>query len=253
MPAISDSKLIDNSTVDESLVQAKKLVEQLESGNIQQADVIISELYKIREHDMFMEIGKLTRDLHETINEFIGDTRLKSITNKDMTDARHDLKHVIGLTEEAANQTLTAVEHSMPLIGNLSERAAILRKLLQIHMSDSTNNNGLEFINTKLNVFFDTIVNDLKDVHTDMNTVLIAQGYQDITGQIIQRVSKMVQDVEQSLVGILQINSHHMLQKDKKDVVKNDTGFGPSVPRDSKADVVKSQDDVDELLSTLGF
>jgi chemotaxis protein CheZ len=253
MHGINRIPLIKRTTATECLTQARELVNQLESGNMQQADIIMSQLCSIRENDLYMEIGKLTRDLHETINEFTGDTRLKTITNKEMTTARHDLKHVIGLTEEAANQTLTAIEHSMPLLGTLSKRAIRLRELLNTHISESTNNNGFEFIATELDAYFDKVVDDLKSVNEDMNTALMAQAYQDITGQIIQRVSTMVQDVEHSLVGILQVNSHHMNQYELKEVVKNNAGYGPSVPGDSNSDSLQSQDDVDELLSTLGF
>ena len=86
-----------------------------------------------------------------------------------------------------------------------------------------------------------------------MNTIVVAQGYQDLSGQIIQRVSKMVQDVEGSLVGILKISSHYAAEDKSNDVVKNNAGYGPAVPGLDKGEVMKSQDDVDDLLSTLGF
>lgn len=253
MQSIESVTLNNDSTVSESLLQAKELVNQLELGNIEKADIIISDLCKIRENDLYQEIGKLTRDLHETMNDLSGDTRLRTITNKEMTDARHDLDHVIGLTEESANKTLTAIEHSMPLLDTLSERAMQLRKLLQTQINESANSAAPGFIAAELDAYFDMVISDTKSVHNDMNSVLVAQGYQDITGQIIQRVSKMVQDVEQSLVGILQVNSHNINQNEQNKEVKNNAGYGPSVPGDGNADVMQNQDDVDELLSTLGF
>ena len=93
--------LIGSSTATESLIRAKELVNQLELGNIEQADSIISEICKTRENDLFQDIGKLTRELHQSISEFGGDSPLNLITNKEMTDARHDLKYVVGLTEQS--------------------------------------------------------------------------------------------------------------------------------------------------------
>lgn len=253
MQSSTNAMLINDSTVAESLVQAKELVSQLELGDIKQADIIINEICKTRENDLFQEIGKLTRDLHETINEFAGDSRLNDITNKEMTDARQDLNHVIGLTEQAANQTLTAVEHSMPLLDMLSERAVYLKELLQTQVNGSEEDNEPGFIVAELDAYFDMVVVEMKTINKDMNTVLMAQSYQDITGQIIQRVSKMVHDVEKSLIGILQINSHHIRDDDQIDAAKNNAGHGPAVPGVNDGDVMNNQDDVDDLLSTLGF
>jgi len=253
MQNINNVTLISDATKADNLQQAKELVKHLELGNIEQADLIIYEFCQTRENDIFQELGKLTREVHETINDLGSDARLNSIMHEEMPDARHNLNHVIDLTEDAANKTLTAIEHSVPLLDGLSERTIHLKKILQGHIKKLVEDNRLTFIEAELEAYLDKVSIDIKSINKDMNTVLVAQGFQDISGQIIQRVSKMVQDVEHSLIGILKINSQYVNQNEQKEVVKDNSGYGPSVPGIAKGEVMKNQDDVDDLLSTLGF
>ncbi len=247
-----------DSMLSENLKQAKQLVIHLEAGDSCQADLVINELCLSRENKLFQDLGKLTRDLHETISDISDDTRLKDIMHNEMPDAKHNLDHVIQLTEDAANQTLTAVEQSSPVLADLSERAVYLQRLLQGHMKKLNNNNRLSFIEEELEGFLDKVHNDIKHVNKNMNTILMAQGYQDISGQIIQRVGTMLQHVEHSLIDILKINSNSMSSDSKSNTDDNDndknrTGYGPAVPATKTDDVLNNQDDVDDLLSTLGF
>ncbi len=241
------------SMLSENLKQAKQLVKHLEAGDTGQADLVINELCLSREKNIFQDLGRLTRELHETINHIGDDARLKDIMHNEMPDAKHNLDHVIELTEDAANQTLSAVEQSGPVLDDLSERAVYLQRLLQGHMKKLNDNNELSFIEEELEGFLDKVRVDIKHVNKNMNTILMAQAYQDISGQIIQRVGKMLQDVEHSLIDILRINSSSASQRSSNDADKNRTGYGPAVPATKTDDVLNNQDDVDDLLSTLGF
>ncbi len=253
MQDATNAALSGDSVLSENLKQAKQLVRHLEAGDIDQADIIIGVLCTSRENNIFQDLGKLTRELHETINDIGGDTRLHDIMHNEMPDARHNLNHVIELTENAANQTLTAIENCTPVLDNLSDRATYLHRLLQGHMKKLDQNNEISFIEEELEGFLDKVRVDIKHINKDLSTILIAQGFQDISGQIIQRVRKMVQDVEHSLISILQVNSHGKVDEEKNDAIKNRTGHGPAIPGIKKDDVLDGQDEVDDLLSTLGF
>ena len=101
--------------------------------------------------------------------------------------------------------------------------------------------------------FLDMLCIEVETINKNMNSIVVAQGFQDISGQIIQRVSKMVQDVENSLVSILKVSS--CCNHDNSDYIEadNNAGYGPAIPTMKKDDVVNDQDEVDDLLSTLGF
>ncbi len=119
--------MANNTFPPESLQQARALVSSLEAGNEADVNQLLDTLGKLRESSLFHELGKLTRELHETINSFHLDARIADLTQKDIPDAKERLNYVITMTEQAANRTLDAVEQSLPLSTQLQERAAGLR------------------------------------------------------------------------------------------------------------------------------
>ena len=93
----------------------------------------------------------------------------------------------------------------------------------------------------------------LQAVQAGLNEILLAQGYQDITGQIIRRVIDLVQDLEVGMVEVIRISGGKI--KPAADGAVEEELLGPVVPGidDKKGDVASSQDDVDDLLSSMGF
>lgn len=209
----------------------------------------------MRENDLFQDVGRLTRELHEKINGFSCDDRLQHIMTDDMPDARERLNFVIKSTEESAHNTLTAVEHGMPIVEGMSKRAQTIQQEWQEFLKHPSDVAAFRNLAAELDQYLDQVVDDAKAVHGDMSSVLMAQGYQDTTGQIIQRVIKLVQDVEQSLVGLIRVTASHTNTTNNNSVKKEDDrkGHGPVVPGVTRGEVLNNQDDVDSLLSELGF
>ena len=92
------------------LEQARALVSELESGNADAAEQLIDELGRVREQNLFRELGKMTRQLHDALNSFAVDSRIISMAESEIPDAKARLNHVITMTEDSANRTLAAVE-----------------------------------------------------------------------------------------------------------------------------------------------
>ena len=105
-----------------SLEQAKSLVEFLETGQQDKADALIAEIQNPTNSELFAEIGKLTRQLHDSLNNFQLDSRLNDLANADIPDAKERLNYVITRTEEAANKTMDVVESIFPVVDNLAEQ-----------------------------------------------------------------------------------------------------------------------------------
>jgi chemotaxis protein CheZ len=88
----------------------------------------------------------------------------------------------------------------------------------------------------------------------------MAQDFQDLTGQVIRKVIDLVREVEDSLINMLTafgISQGDMVggasvPKAMPKVGKN-LVEGPIVNKEERDDVVADQDDVDDLLSSLGF
>jgi chemotaxis protein CheZ len=87
---------------------------------------------------------------------------------------------------------------------------------------------------------------------TNLNDVLMAQDFQDLTGQIISRVITLVEEVEGNLVELIRLTGDRFIKP--QDAPETDTAAeGPHVPGVGRTDVVADQDEVDDLLSSLGF
>jgi chemotaxis protein CheZ len=231
------------------LDQARRLVTLLETGRVDEAGPVLNDLCRVRETDLFRNIGRLTRDLHETLNSLSGDDHLHLLMKEQMPEARASLDYVIKTTEKSAHQTLTAVENCAQVIERLTSGAAELQSLLQ----DATTQQHQQTLATRADSFIAAVIGDAQQLRANMNDVLMAQGFQDITGQVIQQVISMVQELEKSLVDILRVSSRHI------DGAADDTAEqiiqanGPAIPGVTRGEVMQNQDDVDELLATLGF
>lgn len=75
-----------------SLEQAKQLVELLENGQQQEADLLVKDIHESNANPMLQEIGELTRDLHESIKQFTLSERVNEIANDEIPDARDRLQ-----------------------------------------------------------------------------------------------------------------------------------------------------------------
>jgi chemotaxis protein CheZ len=248
----------DKVAAEESLVQARQLVAELEAGNVDAASQLLDELARQRDTGLFQELGKLTRELHDTLNSFHLDSRIASLTERDIPDAKERLSYVISMTEQAAHRTLTAVEESLPIAEELQTRACQLQDKWQRFRRKDMDVAEFRALVPEIDSFLELTSGHAGKLNTSLSDVLMAQDFQDITGQIIRRVINLVKDVEDNLVGLIRISGQRMAQADKpaaKLVGKEDLsrGIGPQVPGLDTADVVQGQDDVDDLLSSLGF
>lgn len=242
------------------LESAKALVEALQSDNLESTNQIIDEITRVRETELFQELGKLTRELHDALNNFNIDSKLSNLAEQDIPDARQRLTHVINMTNEAADKTLNAVETSIPICESLLDRSRDVRRDWLSFLSKEMSAEQFRHLTAKVTDYLEHSESEslkLKDLLTD---VLMAQTYQDLTGQIIKRVIELVGDVEDSLVNMIKIagtgtntgtaGSNKAVGKKEKSGTELE---GPQVPGMASSDAVSGQDEVDDLLSSLGF
>lgn len=233
---------------------ARALVSHLESGNDEDAGSVIAELAGFTESQLFQEIGRLTRELHDSIVSFVREARLADIAEYEMPDAIERLRYVIKTTEQAANTTLGAVEDSIPLAESLRSDAHCLSEKWQRFSSRQLSVDDFRDLGTELSRFLDVTQANSEALHQKLSEVLLAQGYQDITGQVIGKVIDLVQDVECKLVELVRLSGCHARGAHEIESTEPDTrSQGPAVPGVDKGDRVNGQDEVDDLLSSLGF
>ena len=124
--------LEDNELItDDNIARVKDLLACMEKGNEEDAIEIIDELTSIRETELYQDMGKLTRELHDAISNFGMDDSINIMAEQSIPDARERLNYVISKTDEAANTTLEAVEESIPICNKLNEQASELHGLWQ--------------------------------------------------------------------------------------------------------------------------
>ncbi|VAW77024.1 Chemotaxis response - phosphatase CheZ [hydrothermal vent metagenome] len=250
---------VENDTL---LENARLLVTELESGNGEQAEQIIEQLGRMREKTLFQELGKMTRQLHESINSFAVDDRMQSLAESDIPDAKARLNHVIEMTESSANRTLTAVEVALPISEDLKNRADDLHEKWDRFRNQNMDVEEFRSMSKEIDEFLTVTTESTDQIHTGLSDIMMAQDFQDLTGQILRRVITLVQEVEENLVGLIRLsgdvddtqkNEQSPVLKaapEKEDIMQ---GVGPAVPGVDSAGAVSGQDEVDDLLSSLGF
>lgn len=245
----------------EYLDYAKNLVASIESGDVDAANQCIDSLTQLRESMLFQELGKLTRELHNTINNLHSDTSLANLAESEIPDAKERLEYVITLTEDAANKTLGVVENTLPVAEEMEKRAQALKDQWDRFCSRDMKVEEFRGLTKEIDEFLAWSSENATQVRSGLSDVMMAQGFQDITGQIIRRVITMVQEVEGNLVSLIKLTSTQQfsapgaVNKPETEKEKAIKAEGPAVPslNKGKDEVVSSQDEVDDLLSSLGF
>jgi chemotaxis protein CheZ len=221
----------------------------------------VDHIVHMREPGMFKELRQLTGDLQKALERFSIESRLADIAENEIPDARARLTHVISMTDEAAHRTLDLVEQSGPLAERTSQEAARLIESFDSFKSRANAAHGFDAVIHSLDGMLSLIKSvdkflpaaraNSELIRRNLADVLLAQGYQDLTGQIIRSVMKLVAELESALANLARLSG---------DVVEHATmgegstaGQGPVVPGVTKGEVASGQTDVDALLSGLGM
>ncbi|HET9391477.1 MAG TPA: protein phosphatase CheZ [Steroidobacteraceae bacterium] len=221
----------------------------------------VDHIVHMREPGMFTELRQLTGDLQKALERFGIESRLQDIAENEIPDARARLSHVIDMTDEAAHRTLDLVEQSCPLAERTAQEAAALLESLEAYRVRASGAHGFEGVVRSIDAFLPLVKSmeaflpaarsDSELIRRNLSDVLLAQGYQDLTGQIIRSVMKLVAELESTLANLARLSG---------DMVEHATlgqaegaGQGPTVPGVTKGEVASGQTDVDALLSNLGM
>jgi chemotaxis protein CheZ len=247
-------KLSNKDKLTETITQTRDLLRHLENNEIEDAQELIDSLATDGDEDLFVEIGKLTRNLHEALTNFQMDSRITDLAASEIPDAKERLNYVIEKTEEAANKTMDKVESCTARSDKMSKDSEELlgewKKLYNRQLEPGE----FRLLAKKIESHLEKNKKDADDLHDELTEVLMAQDYQDLTGQVIRQVITLVHDVEESMVNIIKMfGSMDGYNKAKDSAVIKDGAEGPVVNVDKRDDVVQGQDEVDDLLSSLGF
>jgi chemotaxis protein CheZ len=198
------------------------------------------------------DLRALNASLQRTLDEFRSSFHRANAAGKDMPDARVRLDHVLKLTEEAAHRTLDLVERSGPLASRMAADAAALIEPIRI-AKQAYSNSGVAELLARVEAYLSNAHRDGDVVRANLDEVLMAQSYQDLSGQIIRTVIKLVVELERTLAHFSELAGDGTGGSSSPKKAETDShGFGPAVPGVT-TDAVGEQEDVDALLARMGM
>ncbi len=203
---------------------------------------------------MFASIGQLTRKVHDALRELGYDKSLEKAAST-IPDARDRLAYVATLTEQAANRTLNAVDIAQPLQNKIeSDTDALAHEWDKLFANQLTVDEFKQLAHRTRDYLKATSEN-VRGTNEQLLEIMMAQDFQDLTGQVIKKIVEMAKEMESGLLEFLVQFSGSSSNVVAKPIAEVDPSLenGPVYNADGRTDVVTSQEQVDDLLASLGF
>ena len=199
--------------------------------------------------EVLSRIGHMTRALHDSLRG-LGLDKLIEKAASDIPDARNRLDYVARLSEKAAQKVLNATDAAMPLQDTVDQSAASLRGAWQA-LLDSEGSADAPWRALALRTVseLDASRAAVSGTKSHLMDIMMAQDFQDLTGQVISKVAVITQTLEQQLVQMLVDFAPEEVRRELDDGLLN----GPQINPEGKSDIVADQTQVDDLLDSLGF
>ena len=198
--------------------------------------------------DVMGRIGSLTRTLHNALRE-LGYDRLLEKTASAIPDARDRLDYVVKMTEQAAVRALNAIEAAQPIQDRLGNEAGRLSEQWQRLYDKKLSVDEFKALVAGTRAYLDDVPAQTHATNAQLLEIMMAQDFQDLTGQVIRKITALAQDMEKQLVHLLV----DMVPVEARGEIDAGLLNGPVVNASGRSDVVTSQDQVDDLLESLGF
>jgi chemotaxis protein CheZ len=198
--------------------------------------------------DMLIRVGHMTRLLHDSLRG-LGLDKLLERAAEDIPDARDRLEYVARMSEQAAQRVLNATDQAIPLQDSVDAGAnALIAELEQLVGAGATLEQYQQAASNSL-AFAMLAAQNSAQTKANLMDIMMAQDFQDLTGQVIKKVTDIAQNLEQQLVQLLIDYSPSDVRKEIADGLLN----GPQINPEGNVDLVANQGQVDDLLDSLGF
>lgn len=240
---------------------ATAVLHHIEQQDVDAAMAVLNDLAEVRDQHLYQEVGRLTRALHDSIRNL----DIKQSTDDRPSDALNQLNYVVEMTDKSANKTMDLVELGTPVAHELNQHATELMDKWQRFKNKEMSLDEFKSMSQELDQFLELSVNHSGSLKQYFSDILLAQDYQDLTGQVIHTVADLITRVESQLVQLVSMAGHvdqaagiqnndepEEIQKPETASGLDEKAEGPNINK-SATNVVHSQDDVDDLLSSLGF
>jgi chemotaxis protein CheZ len=196
---------------------------------------------------MLKRVGLMTRALHENLRG-LGLDKLIEKAASDIPDARDRLDYVARLSEQAAKKVLDATDAAGPLQDAIETRSAELKKGWQgLLDKGATEAEWREMAQRTISSMNESAAGAVA-TRSELMNIMMAQDFQDLTGQVIGRITGIAQNLEKQLVQVLIDFAPSEIKRELDNGLLN----GPQI-KPTGTEVVADQGQVDDLLDSLGF
>lgn len=200
------------------------------------------------EERVFNRLGQLARQLHDALRE-LGYDKMIEETAQQLPDARQRLAYISQMTEQAASRVLNATDAVKPLQDEMLAQTTDLAARWDKVYANQSSVEDFKQLAGMTRDYFKAAQEKHRATNDHLMEIIMAQDFQDLTGQVIKRVVDIAQNMESSLVALL----IEAIPADRKHETPESLLNGPVVDAAGRADVLSSQSQVDDLLESLGF
>ena len=199
--------------------------------------------------DIVARIGSLTRMLRDSLRELGLDQAIAEAAEA-IPDARDRLDYVVQMTAQAAERALNCVELSQPHQAELEQGANSLSHRWDEWFENPIALNDARELVTDTRQYLSDVPGHTSFTNAQLLEIMMAQDFQDLTGQVIKRMMDVIQEIERQLLMVLLENIPEPEARAKR---ANESLLNGPQLNASASGVVASQDQVDDLLDSLGF
>jgi chemotaxis protein CheZ len=208
-------------------------------------------------------IGQLTRTLRDSMRELGLDKQVEAAAEL-VPDARDRLKYVATMTEQAADRALNAIELAKPIQETMQRDAQALDARWEKWYDAPQDKAEVKTLLADTRGFLQQVPVHTAATNAQLLEIMLAQDFQDLTGQVIKKITDVVYVIEQQLLSVLLENiapeRREQFAAQAAALAASTTSGtpdtllnGPQINPEGRTDVVQDQTQVDDLLASLGF
>jgi len=194
------------------------------------------------------KLGQMTRKFHDTLHELGYGKDLEKVASF-IPGTRDRLSYVVTMTKNAAERVLNATEAAQPIVEKIEVDSQRLAQEWQMLFDKQLDIEQFKSLVTQTHAFLLEVPKQAKVTNSYLTEIMMAQDFQDLTGQVIKKIVDMTQQLETQLVELLVESVPSTTNPDLHAKLLN----GPVVNASGRTDVVSDQNQVDDLLESMGF
>ncbi|MBI3222737.1 MAG: protein phosphatase CheZ [Nitrosomonadales bacterium] len=196
----------------------------------------------LSEEERIAKIGRATARLHRLLKE-LGHTKGLQQSASTMPDARARLSFIDQTMHEASEKTISAVESSLPLTEATRKSCSHLAEQLS-NAEDLAHHELVQKTISHLG----EIAASGESVHHNLMQIMEAQEFRDVAGQMVNKIVTAAEEIEKILLDLLR-----EYVPDTNDSLISNEGLTAGPALKSAKNGVSGQDEVDDLLASMGF